>query len=48
MLSNKIGTRQDEKQILALWDKSVTATHDFLRREDKTKFGKKFQVIFLI
>ncbi|MDN6268113.1 MAG: GNAT family N-acetyltransferase, partial [Tetragenococcus koreensis] len=46
MLSNKIATQQDEGQIIALWDKSVTATHDFLRQEDKVRIRKEIPSYF--
>ncbi|AOF48562.1 GNAT family N-acetyltransferase [Tetragenococcus halophilus] len=46
MLSNKIATQQDEGQIIALWDKSVTATHDFLSQEDKVRIRKEIPSYF--
>ncbi len=46
MLSNRIGTKQDEKQILALWDRSVTATHDFLRQVDKDQIREEIPSYF--
>lgn len=35
MLQNRTAIKQDEQQIIELWDRSVTATHDFLSQEDK-------------
>lgn len=35
MIINKKAAPKDEQQIIELWDRSVTATHDFLSQEDK-------------
>lgn len=35
MVTNKTASKQDEQQIIELWDRSVTATHDFLTQKDK-------------
>lgn len=35
MVTNKTASKQDEQRIIELWERSVTATHDFLSQEDK-------------
>ncbi|AYW45498.1 GNAT family N-acetyltransferase [Tetragenococcus koreensis] len=46
MLTNKTATKQDEQQIIELWDRSVTATHDFLKQEDKNQIREEIPSYF--
>ncbi|GMA46661.1 hypothetical protein [Tetragenococcus muriaticus] len=48
MVTNKTASKQDEQQIIALWDRSVTATHDFLSQEDKETMRVGNPWLFLV
>lgn len=41
ILINKRAKKQDYQMILAIWEKSVIATHDFLAAEDRQFYKKK-------
>lgn len=46
ILINKRAENQDYQMILAIWEKSVIATHDFLAAEDR-QFYKEQIPLFL-
>ncbi|WP_061841101.1 GNAT family N-acetyltransferase [Tetragenococcus halophilus] len=46
MVTNKTASKQDEQEIIELWDRSVTATHDFLTQEDKETMREEIPGLF--
>lgn len=46
ILINKRAKKQDYQTILAIWEKSVIATHDFLAAEDRQFYKEKIPVFF--
>lgn len=45
-MQNRKATVNDHELILKLWDKSVTATHHFLKLEDKLEIRKEIPLYF--
>ena len=46
MVTNKTASKQDEQESIELWDRSVTATHDFLTQEDKETMREEIPGLF--